>query len=551
MANHRITDIHLNLEVMARKMRRSNSLQALFAQDAARTEHLTLHCGRLHADLSKNFIDPESLLLLKQLADARNLSGAIADLFAGNTVNNTEQRPALHVALRGHIPEARPEIAITVGTALHKMAAFVADIHKHRWLGHSGKAIADIVNLGIGGSDLGPAMATAALRPFHTQHVRCHFVSNVDPSHIKACLQTLNPETTLFIVASKSFGTLETLQNALHARKWLLDSGADAEATAAHFVAISSNLEAARAFGIHPDNIFPMWDWVGGRYSLWSAIGLPIALATDMQTFYELLNGAAMMDQHFKNTPFMQNIPVMLGLLAVWYRNYWQTSSQAILPYAQDLHMLPGYLQQLSMESLGKSVDIAGIPVAANSGAVIWGSAGTNGQHSFHQLLHQGTDLIPADFIAAAVPAAGASIDDLRQHHHLLANCFSQSRALMCGKTLEQARQATGDSIQAQQLALHKVIPGNRPSTTILLDSLDAETLGSLLAMYEHQVYVQSVLWDINAFDQWGVELGKQLSAPIFAALHADTMPTGDLDTSTLRLIAACRSAALGTGRSA
>lgn len=519
----------------------------LLTQIPSRQSEFTLCCGGLTADFSKHLLDTDTLALLCDLAHASGLSNAIQAMFDGTQVNPTERRAALHVALRGHAPVNHPEIATQVQAALQQMENFVEAVQSGRWQGYSGKAITDVVNIGIGGSDLGPAMVTAALRANHHPALHTHFVSNIDPAHLSHCLTKLNPQTTLFIVASKSFGTLETLQNATLARNWLRQGGADESATAAHFVAISSNIRAAQAFGINPDNIFPMWDWVGGRFSLWSAIGLPIALATNMATFCSLLDGAAQMDRHFLETPFASNIPVIAGLLAVWYRNFWQTRSQVILPYAQDLQLLPSFLQQLSMESLGKSVTLDGQPVAAATGAVIWGSAGTNGQHSFHQLLHQGTDMIPADFIAIAQCAPDADSQAQIQHQHLLANCFSQSRALMCGKTLEQATQellSTGMPVeQAEKLAPHRAVPGNRPSTTFVLDQLNAFNLGSLLAMYEHQVYVQSVLWHINAFDQWGVELGKQLSTPIFEALNDQSADLSEFDASTRNLISLCRHA--------
>jgi len=524
--------------------RTNNLLQQLFSTDEDRTRQFSLNCGGLYADFSKNLLDTDAVTQLLQLATACGLPQARAALFAGEHVNNTEQRPALHMALRGHIPARRPEIADTVSATLDEMETFVNAVIAGEWRGHTGQVITDVVNIGIGGSDLGPAMATAALRQQHNQRLRCHFVSNVDPAHMRSCLACLNPEQTLFIVASKSFTTLETLQNAQLARRWFLDSGGQDGDIAKHFIAVSVNTSAAVAFGIAPGNIFPMWDWVGGRYSLWSAIGLPIALATSMATFRQLLAGAALMDEHFMNAPLAQNIPVLQGLLTVWYRNFWQADSQAILPYAQDLHMLPGFLQQLEMESLGKSVDKSGKRLTQNSGPVIWGSAGTNGQHSFHQLLHQGTQMIPADFIAVARAGASADEADKTQHLHLLANCFAQSRALMFGKSLKQSLTELQDSgisaVDANTLAPHKVITGNRPSTTFVLDELNAYNLGTLIAMYEHKVFVQSVIWNINAFDQWGVELGKQLSGPMFMALSGDQQAAQSLDKSSQMLLAHC-----------
>ncbi|MEX2366386.1 MAG: glucose-6-phosphate isomerase, partial [Pseudohongiellaceae bacterium] len=391
------------------------------------------------------------------------------------------------------------------------MEQFVNAVTEGEWTGYSGRAITDIVNIGIGGSDLGPAMVYQALHPYHLPGISCHFVSNVDPAHLEQTLLGLNPETTLFVIASKSFTTLETSQNANAARQWFLDSHADEKALAQHFVAVSANIDKAVAFGIDQGNIFPMWDWVGGRYSLWSAIGLPVALGIGFDNFHALLKGAHAMDEHFRTAPLMQNMPVIMALLNIWYLNFFAAESQVILPYEQNLHLFPAFLQQLDMESLGKSVKKDGTPVHWNTGAIVWGSAGTNGQHSFHQLLHQGTHLIPADFIASVQ----THYDHAEQNQHLLANCFAQSQALMLGKPLQQAiteLAAQGlDDASIEALAPHKVIPGNRPSNTIIMASLCPETLGALVAAYENKVYVQSVILQINAFDQWGVELGKTM----------------------------------------
>jgi len=497
------------------------SLQRLFANNPERSRDFTLRCDGVFVDISHNLICTETVELLCQLAHELAMQQRIRALADGEQVNVTECRPALHTALRGMPAAARPGTEQEVAEVLNRMQTLVQDVHEGRWLGYRGDCIRDIVNIGIGGSDLGPAMMTEALRPFHNNRVKCHFVSNVDPAHMQKCLAGLEPATTLFIVASKSFTTLETLQNALQARRWCLHNGCSNAGLSQHFVAITGNTAAASEFGVKPQHIFPVRDWVGGRFSLWSAIGLSIALATDMEQFRALLAGARRMDEHFLSAPPEKNIPVMLGMLAVWYRNFWQIGSQAVLPYAQDLHLLPAFLQQLEMESLGKSVDLHGEPLTFASGPVIWGSAGTNGQHSFHQLLHQGTNFIPADFIAVADPADGA---DREQHQHLLANCFSQSLALMQGKTRQDARGELLDGgaqpAWAETLAAHKQIPGNRPSTMIILDKLDAHNLGSLVAMYEHKVFVQSVIWGINAFDQWGVELGKQMSHPVMNALQ-------------------------------
>lgn len=526
-----------------------HTLKTLFSRDPDRTTRLTFEAPHLIADFSKQCIDQESLAALLSLGEEKHLAEAINNLYAGKKVNNTEQRAALHMALRGHVPSESPDIADEVRTTQQQMADFVSAVHNGRWQGKDGETITDIVNIGIGGSDLGPAMATEALQDYHHPDINCHFVSNVDPAQIDHVLPGLNPGRTLFIIVSKSFGTLETMQNAQRAMHWFETHGGKDEDIPRHFVAVTTNLNAALAFGIAKDNVFTMWDWVGGRYSLWSAAGISIALATSWQTFTDLLSGAAEMDQHFLTAPLATNVPVLAGLLSVWYRNYWSAESQVILPYSQLLNLLPTHLQQLDMESLGKGVKASGASIKEDTGAIIWGCAGTNGQHSFHQLLHQGTSLIPAEFIAIANPAR----EDQRQpHQHLLANCFAQSRALMTGKSfheVEQEMQKSGASMtEIARLAPHKVVPGNRPSTTLLLPRLTPKSLGSLLAYYEAKVFVQSVIWEINAFDQWGVELGKQLSLPIAnkllnnssqeASSEKDSAPA--LDPSTEQLISLC-----------
>lgn len=517
----------------------------LFSRDPGRCAALSFDCGNIRADFSKHLLTTETLSSLVQLAKSLDLPQSIAELFSGAPVNHTEQRPALHMALRGLNVSTRPDIKPAVDAALAQMQTLVDAVYDGSWQGYAGDTIRDVVNIGIGGSDLGPAMATRALRAEQTGQIRSHFISNVDPAHLHSCLSRLRPETTLFVVASKSFTTLETMQNAEQARRWFIATAGDRTQAESgvhkHFVAVTTNQKAAAEFGIRDSQIFPMWDWVGGRFSLWSAIGLPIAFAIGMTQFRQLLAGAARVDQHFASAPLASNVPVLMGLLAVWYRNFWQTGSHAVLPYAQDLELLPGFLQQLEMESLGKSVDVDGHTSTLGTGPVIWGSAGTNGQHSFHQLLHQGTDLIPVDFIAIARPTVP---DNLQQHQHLLANCFSQSRALMEGKTRQQARdELLSEGVEADRadtLAMHKAVPGNRPSTTLLIDELHAFNLGSLIALYEHKVFVQSVIWNINAFDQWGVEIGKQLSRPAFAALNGDTDALQSLDLSSQALIQHC-----------
>jgi len=509
-------------------------ISKLFADDPQRFENFSLQAPELLFDYSKHLISTETLELLVELAKQAGMNEAITAMFAGDHINNTEQLPALHVALRN------PQSETTEGKAVHatlsKIETFVANIQNEEWTGFSGLPITDVINIGIGGSDLGPSMVYAALTPFHSSKVRCHFVSNVDPCHLQQTLASLNPETSLFMVASKTFTTLETLQNAQAAKKWLQDSLSSDDDLAKHFIAVSSNIEKAIAFGINENNIFPMWDWVGGRYSLWSAIGLPIALGTSMLCFRELLSGAHAMDEHFRTSPLNENMPILMALLNIWYLNFFQIETQVILPYIQNLHLFPAFLQQLDMESLGKSVTKDGDSLNVNSGGLVWGSTGTNGQHSFHQLLHQGNHLVPADFIASAPSSTNSS----EQHQNLLANCFAQSQALMQGKSLDEvkaelAAQGYSES-EIAALAPHKVIAGNKPSSTIMLQALTPSALGALIAAYEHKVYAQSVILGINAFDQWGVEIGKQLSTEIFQAISSDQL-CNSFDASTNGLI--------------
>jgi glucose-6-phosphate isomerase len=530
--------LHTHLQQLQQDNRR---IADLFKEDSQRFKGFSLQEGDILFDYSKNLVTEESLALLIQLADEAGLSDAIRAMFSGEKINNTEGRQALHVALRTPLPNADPQFNAAALATLQKMRGLVAQVHTGKWTGYSGKAIKSVVNIGIGGSDLGPAMVTQALKAQHVKQLSCQFVSNVDPVHMSETLAALDPETTLFIIASKTFSTLETLQNAAFAKQWYLSHGGDGNQIAKHFVGVSANVAKAREFGIDEANIFPLWDWVGGRYSLWSAIGLPIALAVGMDNFDELLSGARLMDEHFASAPFERNIPVIMGLLAVWHGDFLGATSQAILPYSQSLHLFPAFLQQLEMESLGKSTCSNGTLVAGNTGPVVWGSAGTNGQHSFHQLLHQGTHLIPADFIGV-VRTGDAQHEE--QHAHLLANCFSQSQALMDGKTEAEAKQELLDqgmnSTDASTLAKHKAIPGNKPSTTIMLSEISPQNLGSLIAIYEHKVFVESILWRINAFDQWGVELGKQLGVKLFSALREKT-PSTDFDGSTNGLINHCK----------
>ncbi len=512
-----------------------HSLNTLFEQDPHRAKTFSLTVGPLFLDFSKNHLDSQTLQLLAQFADQAGLKTAIQALFAGEHVNNTEDRPALHTALR--TPSLSPtDKTSVIAETRAKMSQFVERLSTGQWRGFTDQIITDVVNIGIGGSDLGPRMVVSALTEYQQNRPRVHFVANIDGADFADQSKALDPETTLFIVASKSFSTLETRENAEAARRWMLDNDCPSELLARHFVAVSSNVAAAESFGIDRDNIFPMWDWVGGRYSLWSAIGLPIAIALGMDNFNKLLAGAETMDSHFHSAPIDQNMPALLALMTFWYSEFWGYESQAILPYAQRLSRLPAYLQQLDMESLGKWVDRNGQPLSGNSGLILWGTEGTNGQHSFHQLLHQGTRKVAVDFIASAKP-----MSSLESHHHyLLANCIGQSQALLAGKSLAQAKQELLDSgktpEQAEQLAPHKVIPGNRPSNTLLLDSLNPESLGALIALYEHKVFCLGVLWNLNPFDQWGVELGKQLGSAIYPALTGDKTAS-DWDGSTQALI--------------
>lgn len=514
------------------------TIHSLFDSDPLRFDKFSVKTPELIFDYSKNLLTGDIQQSLFDVADQCQLSVAIDRMFTGQNINPTENRPALHVALRGHHVNG---LEHEVAAVREQMSEFVCAVHDGSWKGCTSETITDVVNIGIGGSHLGPAMVVRALEGFTANKIRCHFISNVDPAAGIRVLNELNPATTLFIVASKSFTTLETHQNAMLARRWFLDQGFGERDLASHFVAVSTNIAAAESFGIARKNIFPMWDWVGGRYSLWSAIGLPIALSIGMDNFRQLLTGAHHADEHFRTEPLSDNIPVIMGLLDIWYSSFFNTSSHVVLPYSQNLELFPAFLQQLSMESLGKGVHLDGNPVNGDTGLVIWGAPGTDGQHSFHQLLHQGTRMVPADFIAVTA----APGDEYReQQDHLIANCLSQSQALMDGKTMEQAidelTTSGMDNDTARQLAPHKVIAGNRPSSTLLLHQLTPHTLGYLTALYEHSVYVQSVLWDINAFDQWGVELGKKLSTPIFNALTGEEDSLG-FDGSTNNLIAVCK----------
>jgi len=516
------------------------SMRVEFNADAQRFSQFSLSSCGLFLDYSKNLINRQTRDLLVSLAHEAGLEQAIRALFDGELVNASEGRPALHTALRRPVGERLAVNGVNVMPDVHRvlnqMTELVGRIHNGLWRGYTDKPITDVVNIGIGGSFLGPQLVSEALLPFAQKGVRCHYLANIDGSEFREVSAKLSADTTLFIVSSKSFGTLETLKNAQAARAWYLAQGGSEAELYRHFIAVSSNKVAATAFGIREENIFPMWDWVGGRYSLWSAIGLPIALAIGMSNFKELLSGAYGMDQHFQSAPFERNMPVLLALLGVWYGNFWGAQSHAILPYDHHLRNITKHLQQLDMESNGKSVRQDGSAVTCDTGPVIWGGVGCNGQHAYHQLLHQGTQLIPADFIVPVV-----SHNPLADHHQwLYANCLSQSQALMLGKTREEAEaELRGKGLaeaEVQRLAPHKVIPGNRPSNTLVLERVSPRRLGALVAMYEHKVFVQSVLWGINAFDQWGVELGKELGKGVYQRLIGCDEPAAE-DASTQGLI--------------
>lgn len=516
------------------------NMRQAFLDDPDRFKHFSLtDCG-LFFDYSKNLITPQTIELLTQLAQDVGLEQAIQDLFSGAYVNASEKRAALHTALRRPYGDqvflGDVDIMPEIHRVLLQMTELVNNIHSGLWRGYSDKPITDIVNIGIGGSFLGPKLVSEGLLPFAQKGVACHYLANIDGSEFRELMDSLQADTTLFIVSSKSFTTLETLKNALAARQWFFARGGAEGDIAKHFIAVTANVQAAVAFGIAEKNVFPLWDWVGGRYSLWSAIGLPIALTVGMSNFKELLSGAYMMDQHFQTAPFERNIPVLMALLGVWYSNFFNAQSHAILPYDHNLRDFVRHLQQLDMESNGKGVRQDGSSVSTSTGPIIWGGVGCNGQHAYHQLLHQGTHFVSCDFI---VPVTSAN--PLSDHHQwLYANCLSQSQALMLGRTKEQAAQelrAQGlDESHIEALAAQKVIPGNRPSNTIVLERVNPRRLGSLVALYEHKVYAQSVIWGINAFDQWGVELGKELGREVYNAL-TDYQPMPVIDSSTQGLI--------------
>ena len=515
-------------------------MRELFAEDDERFTNFSLQFNDVLLDYSKNRISKETLQLLFELARETQLKDAIESMFSGEKINQTENRPVLHVALRNrsNIPVMvdGEDVMPAVNAVLDKMQSFSERIINGAWKGYTDKPITDIVNIGIGGSDLGPLMVTEALKYYQKPHLQVHFVSNVDGTHMVETLKKVHPETTLFMVASKTFTTQETMTNAHTARAWFLNVAHNEDFIKKHFVALSTNEEGVTAFGIDPENMFEFWDWVGGRYSLWSAIGLSIVCTIGFDNFTALLEGAHEMDQHFRHTSLEKNMPVILALIGIWYNNFFGAETEAILPYDQYMHRFAAYFQQGNMESNGKYVDRSGTPVDYQTGPIIWGEPGTNGQHAFYQLIHQGTKLIPCDFLAPAI-----SHHPIGDHHpKLLSNFFAQTEALMMGKTEEEVRKELKDAGKSEeemkQILPFKVFQGNRPTNSILFKKLTPKTLGSLIALYEHKIFVQGVIWNIFSFDQWGVELGKQLAQKILPELENDATITSH-DPSTNGLI--------------
>jgi glucose-6-phosphate isomerase len=514
-------------------------LRELFAGDPDRGRRMTAQAVDLYLDYSKHRVTAETLELLIALVEAVDLRGRIEAMFRGEHINVSENRAVLHTALRlprdAHLVVDGQDVVRDVHEVLDRMGNFTDQVRSEEWTGHTGEPIRTVVNIGIGGSDLGPVMAYEALKDYSDPKVTCRFVSNLDPADILENLRDLNPATTLVIVCSKTFTTAETLTNAGVARRWLLDGlGAGHEAVARHFVAVSTNTEGVRAFGIDPARMFGFWDWVGGRYSYDSAVGLSLMIAIGRERFAEMLAGFHAMDEHFRATPFQRNMPVLAGLLNVWYGGLFGAQSHAVLPYSQRLHRFPAYLQQLTMESNGKSVRLDGSPVTLPTGEIFWGEPGTNGQHAFYQLLHQGNRLVPADFIGFAQPAADAD----GQHDAFMANYFAQTAVLAFGRTADEVRaEGTPDHVVP-----HKVMPGNRPTSSILAPGLTPAVLGQLVALYEHTVFTQGVIWDIDSFDQWGVELGKAMAKKLTPAITQASPPAAEHDRSTDALISRYRS---------
>ncbi len=515
-------------------------MKDLFAEDPARFENFHARFNDILVDYSKNRITDKTIELLVELARETGVKEAMAGMFSGEILNETENRPVLHIALRNRanspIKVDGRDVMPRVNEVLQKMENFSGKIRSGEWRGYTGKNITDIVNIGIGGSDLGPVMVTEALKPYADPNLSVHFVSNIDGTHITETLQQLNPATTLFMIASKTFTTQETMTNAYSARNWFLKQARDPSHVAKHFVALSTNGAQVQEFGIDIHNMFEFWDWVGGRYSLWSAIGLSIACYIGFDNYIDLLQGAHEMDLHFRDAPFEENIPVILALIGIWYNNFFGAATEVILPYDQYLSRFPAYFQQGNMESNGKSTDREGKPIAYQTGPIIWGEPGTNGQHAFYQLIHQGTKLIPADFLAPAI-----SHNPLGEHHNiLLSNFFAQTEALLNGKTraevIAELKSAGKTDAEVEKLTRHKIFKGNKPTNSILVKQLTPRVLGSLIAMYEHKIFVQGVIWNIFSFDQWGVELGKQLAGKILPEMQ-DNKPVAGHDVSTNGLI--------------
>ncbi|WP_206061110.1 glucose-6-phosphate isomerase [Nonomuraea basaltis] len=507
-------------------------LRELFAQDPGRAGRMTVTAGDLYLDYAKHRATQETIDLLVALAERAGLRDRIGAMFGGEHINVSEDRAVLHVALRlprgAELVVDGQDVVADVHAVLDKMSAFAGRVRSKEWKGATGKPIETVVNIGIGGSDLGPAMAYEALRDYADAGITARFVSNIDPADITGNLADLDPETTLFVVSSKTFTTLETLTNARVARRWLVEALGD-EAVSKHFVAVSTNAEKVDQFGIDTDNMFGFWDWVGGRYSYDGAIGLSLMIAIGPERFREMLAGFHTMDEHFRTAPFEANMPVLMALLGIWYTDFFDAETRAVLPYSQRLHRFPAYLQQLTMESNGKSVRADGSPVTVSTGEIFWGEPGTNGQHAFYQLLHQGTRLVPADFIGFAEPFE----DREGMHDQLTANLLAQTSALAFGKTAEEiAAEGT-----APEIVPHKVMPGNRPTSTILAPKLTPSTLGQLVALYEHIVFAEGTIWGVDSFDQWGVELGKKMALDLAPALTSDEPPTSLPDPSTERLV--------------
>ena len=516
---------------------RATSLRELFTNEEGRAEKLTFDAGTLHVDLSKNLMCLDGFAELVELARAAGIEEAREKMFRGDKINTTENRSVLHTALRlpaeENLTVGDQDVAADVHEVLGRMRDFARSLRSGDWLGYTGHTIKTVVNIGIGGSDLGPAMVTKALRTYATAGIDARFVSNVDPSDLQAVLDEVDPESTLFIVASKTFTTQETLSNAHAARRWLIQQLGSEEAVAKHFVAVSTNAEKVAEFGIDTENMFGFWDWVGGRYSVDSAIGLSIMAVVGPMDFMRFLQGFRAMDEHFLNAPLEQNVPVLMGMLNVWYSNFLDAQSHAVLPYSEDLSRFPAYLQQLTMESNGKSTRIDGAPVTCDTGEIFWGEPGTNGQHAFYQLIHQGTTMVPADFIGFANPKQDlpTASGEGSMHDLLMGNFFAQTKVLAFGKTQEEVEAGGVD----KHLAPHKVMPGNGPTTTILAEELTPHVLGALIALYEHIVFTQGVIWGINSFDQWGVELGKAQANELAGAVSGAEEPdTGDSSTDAL-----------------